>query len=45
VMVARSMPPQPAVFHADHPFLFLIRDELSGSILFFGRVVDPTAQG
>lgn len=35
--------PRPApVFRADHPFIFLIRDELSGSVLFLGRVVDPT---
>lgn len=35
--------PQPApVFRADHPFMFLIRENLSNSILFFGRVIDPT---
>ncbi len=31
----------PVVFHADHPFLYLIRDPESGTVLFIGRVVDP----
>jgi serpin B len=28
-------------FIADHPFLFLIREDLSGAILFVGQVVNP----
>ena len=33
--------PEPVSFRADHPFLFLIRDQSTGSLLFLGRVVDP----
>ena len=34
-----SLPPQ---FRADHPFVFLIRHRATGSILFVGRLSDPT---
>ncbi|PNX62821.1 serpin-ZX-like protein [Trifolium pratense] len=34
-------PPPPIDFVADHPFLFLIREDLSGTILFVGQVLNP----
>ncbi|MFA5032048.1 MAG: serpin family protein [bacterium] len=42
VMTKCSMPTQQTpVFRADHPFIFLIRDTRSGSILFIGRLTNP----
>ncbi len=34
-------PPPVPVFRADHPFVFMIRHNESGSILFMGRVMKP----
>jgi serine protease inhibitor len=36
-------PPKPKYFKADHPFLFLIRDHKTGTMLFLGRVENPRA--
>ena len=36
-----ALPQEPAVFRADHPFLFALMHKPTGSILFIGRVVDP----
>jgi serpin B len=34
-------PPQPEVFRVDRPFQFYIVDNVTGSILFEGRIADP----
>jgi serpin B len=43
VMDFKSAPPsyRIKVFNADHPFVFLIKDNISGSILFMGKIMDP----
>lgn len=44
VSTSSVMPAPIPVFRADHPFVFMIRDNQTGEILFMGRVMDPTAK-
>lgn len=41
-VVTSDGPDDPISFIADHPFIFGIRDDLTGAILFVGRVADPS---
>ncbi len=48
VMKATAAPgprPEPKVFTADHPFLFVIRHRPTGLVLFMGRVANPAGSG
>ncbi len=46
VMKARgaAMPEAAVEFEADHPFLFVVRDNETGLALFVGRLADPTSK-
>lgn len=39
---AVERPPEEVTFDADHPFVYLIRDTVSGQILYLGQVGDPS---
>ena len=43
IVTNRSMPPPPIKAIFDKPFLFVLKDEVTGIPLFQGRVADPTA--
>jgi serpin B len=40
-LVPGGIAPRAVTFRADHPFVFVLRDNRSGSVLFVGRVADP----
>jgi serpin B len=42
VMEATAMPAEPVDLSVDRPFIFLIRDIETGTVLFVGRVMDPS---
>jgi serpin B len=42
-MAATAVLAKPRVFCADHPFVFLIQEKRTNSILFVGRLCDPSA--
>ncbi len=42
VVIVRKSVEIPVEFNANRPFMFLIRDNQSGTILFMGRVTNPT---
>jgi serpin B len=44
-LVVTSLPPEPQKFFVDRPFLFALRDEMTGTLLFVGYVADPREQG
>lgn len=42
IMRLTAMPLSPAEVKVDHPFIFVIRDIQTGTVLFIGRVLNPT---
>jgi serpin B len=41
VIAGTTSAPEPAELVADRPFIFLIHDVATGSVIFAGRVMDP----
>mgnify|MGYP001484222743 FL=1 len=42
IMSGKSISLGPILFKADRPFIFLIQDKKTGTILFMGRFIEPT---
>jgi serpin B len=43
--IGDESPPPHVDFHVDKPFLYLVREDESGAVLFMGRVDDPSPGG
>ena len=43
VITGARIQPRPIVFHADHPFLIMLRERRTGALLFIGRIARPQA--
>ncbi len=43
IMRLTAVPEEPVAVTIDHPFVFLIRDIETGTILFIGRILNPSA--
>ena len=44
VMIAlKGMPQEPITVNVDRPFVFFIRDIQTNTVLFAGRILDPSA--
>lgn len=42
---APAQPLDPVIFNADRPFLFFLRDDRTGAVLFAGRLTNPASAG